>query len=252
MRIYIVTLAFCRAKLLNDALHRFKAETDLTGINYHHLVLNCRYPMGLGNDEDIHSVCKEHNTELLVIPSNLGISGNYTAAFNHIAPDDNTLMVFYDPDSRPRKLCWLKALIKVFAATNCAFISLSRTTPDLMQPPPNVSIDGVKCRQIKYACGWPMGAYGGSFVKLVDNFTSVDDNGVVHNYYGFGENESLRLMNKHNKVAYMMLDQVDWGFEDPSIQSQFDIEYVQWKIQSAHKQTNKDFKDWLVEKGLCS
>lgn len=246
MRIYVVTLAFCKASVLSKALERFEAETDIEGIFVEKLVVDCRYPL---SDGSIADVAEFFQAKFLDLGANLGVSGNYSAVFRHLSPKPDDVMVFYDPDSRPKSRSWLKDVCRVFWASECAFVSLSRQVADLAQPPPDVVINNVRCRKIEYACGWPMGAYRGSFARVAGTLEARDDSGVKHDFYGFGENDSLKRMKAHNQAAYMMMDQVDWGFEDPEIQGTFDLDYVAWKIESAHKRTNVDFCEWLRERG---
>lgn len=240
----IITLAFCRPQHLRAAILRAKEQTE----NYHefkHVVFDCCYPVPdeMENALEVKKICSELGCDLVILPENMGIVGNYgeTARYTRRLYPEARYLLYYDPDSNPLQRDWAKSIINVMEEKGCAYVSLSRPVADAVQNSDNETIGNNVAKRITTPCGWPMGAYRASFLWNIDSWEH-------DNPYGYGENFMFAHFTKQNTCGYMLMDTVDNGFE--FLQADFDHNYIVWKIECAHHKTKLGFSQWLKERNL--
>ncbi len=235
----IVTLGFCRPEFLEAAIVRCKEQTKNYS-DFKHVVFDCSYPIPdeFENTLKFQSICKKHSCDLVILPKNKGVVGNYgeVAYYTKRLYPDSKYLLFYDPDSNPLDVLWAEKTLQVFESKQCAYVGLSRPTPDAPQDSAVEHIGMLPVKRITRACGWPMGSYEASFLHKIDDWSH-------DNPYGYGENFMMKHFSRQGRESYMMMDVVDNGFEH--LQAAWDVSYNQWKVACAHHHTALGFSEWL-------
>ncbi len=236
----IVTLGFCRPEFVEHSIVRLRSYTAFD-FECRHVVFDCAYPLPdqFENSMKLREICERYGVDRVLLPENKGVVGNYgeVARYTKRLYPEAKYLYFYDPDSNPMDKEWLRKTRDVFEAKKCAYVGLSRPTPDAPQRSETENIGDIPVKKITTACGWPMGSYEAEFLWNIDSWTH-------DNPYGYGENFMMRQFAKQNREAYMMMDVVDNGFEH--LQADWDASYNQWKIACAHTQTTLGFEQWLT------
>lgn len=104
--------------------------------NFKHIIFDLGFPIVVGNEipnsipgaqvinsESLKATCQRYGSEYAKI-DNIGVSQNWTQAFNYINPGANDILIGCDPDEHPQTDEWIAAMEKAFGTHRTGVVSL--------------------------------------------------------------------------------------------------------------------------------
>jgi hypothetical protein len=248
-KVFVIQTAFNNPTAIAKSLERFTKQTQQEGLEIEKILYDCLYPLPnyANNRKQIEDAAKYYGWQYVKMDKNLGQNGNLNKVFQDLKGKTkrNDVIAFWEPDSSVNRRDWLYACYKCLADTSFARIGFITPTrhPDwiLGNQGKEVEIAGYRCRDLIWPGGWPMGIYSYGFIEDMQELY------VSHEYYGGTEANILNAINRTGYKGLMFCDITDEGDLND-----FDYSYIQWKAETIHlpKGSQKDFRDWLIEKNL--
>lgn len=241
----IVILGFNNPTVIEETFQRFFELTDLEGLDYELIFVDCCYPLpDRQQNKNIYKAqCFKYKATYLPLIRNFGQDGNYNKIFFSPWINDDTLLLFFDPDNKPQNKSYLKTLIKLQVETNAGYITLHRHHPhfDMRRAQGNLQVSerGIKYRPLRNTGGWPMALWSGEFIKKMRPLHQS------HSFYGGTENNIWDALQRTNCPGLMLEDE-----EDLMISTNNDKEYIIWKAIVINSTEHLDFEEWLQKYNL--
>jgi len=248
MRIYLILNGFNNPTVISKAIERFYEQTDVQGLDISYHLIDSLYPLPdfEQNRKELVELCEHHYWFYKRLEKNLGQNGNFNVITKmweeEWNPAREDVIAFWEPDSNVNRKDWLKACLILFekAYHPCGFITPGRYPAWIIENQGQErDIEGIKCRQLTWPGGWPMGIYRWGFIEDLKQLP------VSHRYYGGTEGNILHCLNVTNHIGLMTTEILDPGtIED------FDPEYIGWKAETIRLPSNEqlDFAEWLKRK----
>jgi hypothetical protein len=118
MSVYVLTTAFCNAKVFCAGMESLRRTVDFGAMGAQHLVLDNHYP--LHREETTAAIAsyaaKCHDVLVIDAGKNLGLHEGLNHLLIGIPLADDDIVVGYDADEDPVRAGWLEAMARVFAA----------------------------------------------------------------------------------------------------------------------------------------
>lgn len=247
--IHVIQTAFNNPTAIAKSLERFAKQTDTEGLEITKTVYDCLYPIPdyAKNREEIEQAALYYGWTYKKMEKNLGQNGNLNLIFKQLKgkAKREDVVAFWEPDSNVNRQDWLKACFECMqdkSFHNIGFITPTRQPAWILENNgQELNIAGHKCRYLVWPGGWPMGIYSYGFIEDMKALY------MSHEYYGGTEGNILHALNSTDHSGLMFCDITDEGcIED------FDSSYIAWKAETIRlaKGSQKDFRDWLIARGL--
>lgn len=105
---------------------------------FHHLIIDLGFPLVTDeipasiegakeiNTKALQELAKKYGSEYVKMP-NIGVSQNWTQAYEYLKPADDDVIIPYDPDEHPVKEGWVKAMADVIRESGLGMVVLMMT-----------------------------------------------------------------------------------------------------------------------------
>ena len=129
MKLFAVTVCHMSSDTVAMSLAAFN-RTTLNIRPCNHIIVSHHWPLETNYHQNICSIAKMVDGDVIQPEKNLGGHGGVTFALEHIkneyTPEYDDVILLYDPDSIPAKSGWLEAMLSVMIADpNMAYVSLT-------------------------------------------------------------------------------------------------------------------------------
>lgn len=243
MEVYTITLGFVPPRILEQSLAKYY-ETSIQDYlffgNPNHFFLDQHYPIDYSQSR-LKEICESFGITYVDLGRNLGLHKGFNYALSLIKPNDEDIIIGYDPDSYPLTFGWDMALIRAIKANaQVAWASLYHDHSahefadrgfDQIHFDSNIELRIAKQPMMNSVCAWDAG-----WLKSVGGLSEPNE------WYGGLEIE-----------MWPKLKGKKWGFlpgfvEDARLRHQHDKLYTKYKWELAHNRSTKlDFESWLKE-----
>lgn len=241
MRTFVVCLGFNTSEIIRGAFNNYvntvTPEEDIVKWFF-----DPGYP---GNDpESLKNLCSSFGWTYTKI-DNEGVLANWNKVIHeHLNMVKGEFLVTFDPDVRMDEIGWLPAMRDILSSDDrLHFCSSSRDfhSHDWMQVPPysrklNRTAGGINYSTWDCLISWASGMWKSDLL-----ITRPRNFGCAGKYYGWNEHADYDRLLAHGKTWCSATDFIDWH----SPETPQDATYIEWKVKSAHKQTELKYEEWL-------
>lgn len=226
MKVHVITLGYCPARILRGGLEKFR-RTRAPDLEFTHYFVDQHYPLRREeNLENLRSVCKEFGLVWLDSGGDVGLHAGLNFACEQIKPGPGDVILTFDPDSGPTDIGWDAVLVAAIrGGYSIASLGEPRAMSQLIEYGYAESMLGkVRIWDPKRAVVMSVSAWSWDFLRAIGGF-------YEHlKYYGGLESAMWeRLHAFGGKWAYLP----DFG-EENSLREEADIEYTSWKWSYCH------------------
>jgi hypothetical protein len=252
MKIYLFTPAFCKAKLLEDALEFYYAQNHP---KVEHVITDNHYPVNKEeNRAEIKRLAEKFGCHYVDSGKDLGWHEGMNNAVKVLGITEDDMILGCDPDDRASPGT-IQALIDVmtedrskenqeigFLGINFWVLPWKMRDHGLVMK--EIEIAGHKVWVHPSVEMWNVGAFNTKLVFSMGGFSQMSP------YYGGLEVRLHNEWKKHGmKLCYLKDYTADYRPLDRNDPTLFDPDYGAWKVDAGHKGYKKSFEEWLQEKG---
>lgn len=245
MRIFITMLGYNRPEIIRGAMENLeKTTTDAEHRRLVKTVFNVQYPLPSVEENRAATIALAHEFGWwhAEIP-NKGVMGNHnTVLHDYCHPGAGDFYVTFDPDVRMTKKGWISNMVEALNSDPSAMFCSSAFGfhhHDWMKAPPysrqvQTLESGLRISRFGCLIAWPSGMWRGEFLASRPRHFA-ESRGL----YGCSEDADFTRLVEHGKTWLSAYDCIDAHLGAP------DVEYQNWKKESAAGQTKLTFNDWL-------
>lgn len=243
MAVYAIVMAFMDSDIINKSLMAFH-ETKNIDLPVKVYILNNHYPLNYEiNQIKLKEIAKRYGAKLLDPGKNLGLHNGFNFCVDQIKPDDNDILIGYDPDSLPLQYGWDMALVRAILgdpAKRAVWSSLMnpRSLKDISDRGYDKrKADGyIEIWETKLPVTNSICAFHAGWLKSVGGLQEHS------NFYGHLESCMYEKLDR-KKQGWVFLP--GWT-ESDCLRDSHDRDYVIYKWCHSHlKSWDGDFKSWL-------
>lgn len=226
--------------IIEKSLERFYA-TKSPHLPVEHHILFQHYPINKeAQRPEIERICKRFNIELHDAGRNLGLHEGFNFLFKRLQPNDDEVIIGYDPDSWPIGEGWDLALVRTILGSGGEIVWSS-----LMNPRSKSDLE---------ARGYDLGRVDGH-IQVWKTKTAVTNSVCAFSYSWLnkvGFTEPRPFYGHFETEMFGKLKGKRWAFvtgweERDQLRDLHDVEYVHYKWAHAHLNCwDGDFESWLL------
>ncbi len=244
MAVFAITMAFMNYRIIAKSLQAYQ-DTKNVDLPVKLYILNNHYPLNYRENQTVlKELARHHGATLLDAGQNLGLHDGFNYVVDKIKPDENDILIGYDPDSLPLQYGWDMALVRAIHGD-----SLGRAVwSSLMNPRSKKDItergyesrkaDGyIEIWETKLPVTNSICAFKAGWLKSVGGLQESSK------YYGHLESCMYEKMDR-KKHGWVFLP--GWT-ESDALRDMHDRDYVLYKWAHSHLKTwEGDFSSWLA------
>lgn len=243
MAVYTIAMAFMNYRIIAKSLAAFQ-DTRNVALENKLVILNQHYPLNYDENQVVlKELAKQHNATLLDAGKNLGLHDGFNFVVDKIKPNDNDILIGYDPDSLPLQYGWDMALVRAIDGDptgRAIWSSLMnpRSKRDIMERGyEKRKSDGyIEIWETKLPVTNSICAFKAGWLKSIGGLQEHSK------YYGHLESCMYEKIDK-KKNGWVFLP--GWT-ESDCLRDMHDRDYVIYKWCHSHlKSWDGDFKSWL-------
>jgi hypothetical protein len=233
-RFIVAMLCHNNEHMIADALEAYMKTTSpsqrsrLEGYCYH-----CDYP-GL----DIHRLQKLASSVgfAVIAGPNRGVLGNYNIVASMTGLEQDDIVLWFDPDSRPQQPNWAPDIVSVFHdVKDCGYIHWNQDwVSQVPRQPEHITTDSGVVLQQWYTKAWSMGAMHGRWLRHSHLIGKKA-------FYGDTETVVTEAMQKMGMKPYMLLHHMDLHV------TKQEHSLMKWKLKAGKGMTELTYAEWLIE-----
>lgn len=247
------TLAFNLVSEVAESIERLYQQNA----NFHHLIVDCGFPLTADELPDDIEKAKKQNTGALIALSykyncdylkikNEGVSQNWNQIFEYLNPDDDDIILCADADEQPVENGWVQAICDVLRSSPdigyCASL-LTDAKPILDDKIPVVTVGGHRVYDMGYASiNYGLVGIKASFIRKTGGVPVPGD----MNIYGGLEAMLLQNLRQQKMKWHILCDFTHVHTNNCKL-------YRQWKDQIIFSEAlegkpQTTFEKWLMSK----
>jgi hypothetical protein len=239
-RLHIMSLAFNSTAMCLDAIKLFEKQHE--GVKFASKTLvDPHYPLALQpmHTKALFDIALQYGWNFVRPSRNRGVQGNWQWLVDELGLVEGDVLVGVDPDGRPKQDRWASAILDVFnESPECYYITLNRESIYSMKHLGGVDklVGNHWVTEFPQLVSWCLGGFDIGWTKRVGGIEADSK------LYGYIEHAMQRKCGQLGGKFYYIRD-----FYDDHLRAE-DQEYTAWKLASANRTTELDFKDWLHRK----
>jgi hypothetical protein len=239
-----VTLGFTPARVLEAGMNAFYATAEPGNIDAHYF-LDQHYPLRRKhNVKDLRDICKQHDMKWVDSGQDRGLVDGFNYLMTRVQPDDDDLIITYDPDSEALTPGWNTAMIDAMRGDeSLAWVSLlctqiARNIEGRFLPGDYIEAGG-RCVFIPNRIDMiSVSCFRWSFLKAIGGLRGH------YKYYGQVEIPLYQAAHSMNMRYGYLTDFIELSADAGGFGRLHDPEYTAWKQAHIHGYSGR-FEEWL-------